>query len=107
MRVRSVWRWFVGRVVRVAEITMDIITEDDSDKVSAPKLAAATGHLVGTIFFCYYCLTAAFNLNLWLVYYGVVVGHMSVETWLQQRPGIAATKAAVKPQASPVPPVAG
>lgn len=91
----------MGRVVRVSEITMDLITDEATGKVSAPKLAAATGHFVGTFFFCWFNFKGPFNMQLWLLYYGVVVGHMSVETWLQQRPGLAGGKGAPTPESEP------
>jgi len=78
MCLRAVSRGIVIAASWVFNKAVEMVSDADTGRISHTKLATATGHLVGTYWFCALNARDPFDLDLWIVYFCVVVGHHQV-----------------------------
>lgn len=56
-----------------------LILDERTGKVVGSKLAAASGHLLMSIFFAWHNYKTGFNADQWMIYGSVVAGHKTAE----------------------------
>ena len=56
-----------------------LILDNESGVVVGSKLAAATGHLLMSLFFAYHNYKTGFNADKWMIYGSIVAGHKTAE----------------------------
>lgn len=62
-----------------------MICEPGTEDLSLTNLGAASAHLVGTYWFCVLTAQKGFNVELWGIYFVVVVGHQQLDSGLLGR----------------------
>lgn len=56
-----------------------LVLDSTTGRVIGSKLAAATGHLLMSLFFAYHNYKTGFNADQWMIYGSIVAGHKTAE----------------------------
>jgi hypothetical protein len=76
--MNAFWSALVMAVTWVFDRAIEMVSDTSTGRLSHTKLATATGHLVGTYWFCQLTAEKGFILELWVVYFTVVIGHQQI-----------------------------